>query len=160
MRTPSTACGQVWRVVAFLLAGAALVSCFDPAPPPATPVGAPTPAPTATLPPTSVPGSLADQRDVTETVRQFGAAVIRADQVVALLVLSPSAQQVVAASTLNDFLGRGETPDGFVVRAVQLQGDVAVAECGVRYDEAEQTLRLQLVRLEGVWKIDAQMPAP
>lgn len=147
---------RIWCAIALLLAGVALVGCLDlaaQAPTRATATAAPTP----TLPPTSVPGSAADERDVINTVRQFGAAVIRADEVVALLVLSPSAQQIVAAGTLNEFLGQPETPDAFAVRTVQLQGDVAVALCTVRYGDREHQQRLQLVRLEGVWKIDAQI---
>ncbi|HEY0606860.1 MAG TPA: hypothetical protein VGD58_28330, partial [Herpetosiphonaceae bacterium] len=107
--------------------------------------------------PTTVPGSVADADEVAETVRQFGAAVTRGDEVVALLVLSPSAQQIVAASDLNVFLGRPERPDVFTVQEVRLDGDVATVACLASYRDHEQPLRLQLVRLDGVWKIDARV---
>lgn len=129
----------------------------------ADPQATPTPeaivavAPMPTLPPTTVRGSNMDERDAAETVRQFGSAVTRGDEVVALLVLSPSAQQIVAASNLYVFLGNPARPDAFTIGAVQLDDDVAVVECTLQYAGSTHALRLQLVRLEGVWKIDARV---
>lgn len=145
-------------IVGVLLLALALVTCTQTAAPP-TGMGEATTSPTVptpTLPPTTVPGSVADADEAAETVRQFGTAVTRGDEVVALLVLSPSAQQIVAASDLNQFLGRPERPRLFIVQDVQLNGDVATVACVARYGDHEQRLRLQLVRLDGVWKIDAR----
>ena len=113
--------------------------------------------PIPSVPPTAVPGSADDVRDATQTVRQFGDAVTQGNDTVALLVLSPSAQQVVAASDLASFLGETTHPQSLKVRHVRLNGDVAIAECTIRSADIERPLHLQLVRLEGVWKIDARV---
>lgn len=146
-------------IVSLLLLSLALVACTQlTAPPPGMGEAINTPTiPTPTLPPTTVPGSVADADAAAETVRQFGTAVTRGDEVVALLVLSPSAQQIVAASDLNRFLGRPERPRILTVGEVQLTGDVATVACVARYGDHEQPLRLQLVRLDGVWKIDTRV---
>ena len=123
------------------------------------PALAPTPTlgPTPTLPPTVVPGSADDEREAASTVRQFGQAVTRGDTLVALLVLSPSAQRVVGAGDLETFLGRRERPRAFDVQQVRLMEDVATADCTVRYAAGPVTLQLRLIRLEGQWKIDARL---
>lgn len=146
-----------WGVLVVMLA--ALTGCLETPGPQAAlePTATATTVPTPTLPPTPVPGSTADERDAANTARQFGAAVTRGDHVVALLVLSPSAQQVVAAGDASALLGTPEPPEAFEVRSVQLTGDVATAECRVRYRDTERTVRLRLVRLDGVWKIDARV---
>lgn len=148
-----------WQLGILLVLSLALTNCTQTAAPPVSVGAAPTlpVVQTPTLPPTTVPGSIADADKVAETVRQFGASVSRGDEVVALLVLSPSAQQIVAASDLNAFLGRPERPHAFTVQDVQLDGDVATVECVAGYSDHVQRLRLQLVRLEGVWKIDARV---
>lgn len=146
-------------IIGLLLLALTLISCTPTAAPHVT-IPSATPSlvvPTPTLPPTTVPGSVADADEVAETVRQFGAAVTRGDEVVALLVLSPSAQQIVAASDLNQFLGRPERPRAFTVQDVQLDGDVATVACVAGYTDHAQRLHLQLVRLDGVWKIDARV---
>lgn len=150
--------GMKW-MVGLLLLSLTLATCTQTASPPIGMVEATaSPSmPTPTLPPTTVPGSVADADEVAETVRQFGDAVTRGDEVVALLVLSPSAQQLVAASDLNEFLGRPERPRSLTVGDVQLTGDVATVACVATYRDQEQRLRLQLVRLDGVWKIDTRV---
>ncbi len=142
-----------------LLLVVVLASCATADGPQAMPMtrATPTLAPNPTLAPTTVPGSPADKRTVTDTVWQFGRAVTRGDTVVALLVLSPSAQHIVAVSDLDAFLGTQEHPRLFTVHDVRLDGDVAVAECSAGTPNHEQTLRLQLVRLGGVWKVDARV---
>ncbi len=122
----------------------------------AAPLPTPTFQPTATLPPTVVPGSAADEKEVANTVRQFGQAVVHGDTIVALLVLSPSAQRVVAASDLQGFLGRGERPRAIELRDVHLDRDVARADCALWDSSGEHPLRLRLVRIDGQWKIDAR----
>ncbi|MDP9311653.1 MAG: hypothetical protein M3R24_12365 [Chloroflexota bacterium] len=141
-----------------------LVSSCSPAQPrdeaassiPASSVGTLTPLPTATFPPTVVPGTSADMREVKAVVEEFGEALVRNDEIVALLVLSPSAQKVVAASSLNVFLGRPEQPKQVMIRAVHLDDDVAVADLTVQYVEAELPVRLRLVRLDNQWRIDGR----
>ena len=105
--------------------------------------------------PTVVPGSTEDERDVAGIVRQFGKAVAEGDTLVAILVLSPSAQRVVAAGDLETFLGRRERPRELVLERLRLDDDVATAECVMRYASGDVAIRLRLVRLEGHWKIDA-----
>jgi hypothetical protein len=137
----------------------ALAGCTNTATPQAAadPSLTPTPVATPTTPPTTVPGSIADEQQVANTVRQFASAVTQGDDTVALLVLTPSAQRLVAASDLDTFLGEAELPREFTVRAVRLNGNVAIAECDVRTGGDVRPLQLQLVRLEGVWKIDARL---
>lgn len=119
-----------------------------------SPEGTPTPLPTPTTLPTAVPGTNADIRDATAVVQQFTEAVVRNDEIVALLVLSPSARKVVAASDLAVFLGRAEQPTQVTVRAVHLDSDVATADCVFHYEAGEQVVQLRLVRLDGQWRVD------
>ena len=158
MKRPIAWC-DIWLLAVLFAVAFALTTCTptaDPSPTVAETTASPL-VPTPTLPPTTVPGSVADADEVAETVRQFGDAVTRDDEVVALLVLSPSAQQVVAASDLNEFLGRPERPRVLTVGEVQLTGDVATVACVATYSDQERRLRLQLVRLDGVWKIDTRV---
>ncbi len=115
-----------------------------------------TPLPTPTLPPTVIPGTSADMREAQAVVEQFSEALVRNDEIVALLVLSPSAQKLVAASSLNIFLGRPEQPEQVRIRAVHLDDDVAVADLMVQYAAADTPIRLRLVRLDGQWRIDGR----
>lgn len=126
------------------------------APATATPDGTPTPQPTATLPPTAVPGTGADRREAAAVVAQFGDALVHGDELVALLVLSPSAQKVVAATSLEGLLGRPARPQDVTVGTIQLQDDVALADLVLRYPTGETLVRLQLVRLDGQWRIDGR----
>lgn len=126
-------------------------------PPPETAVsGTMTPVPTPTLPPTAVPGTSADRAEVQAVVAQFGAALVDEDELVALLVLSPSAQKVVAATSLPGFLGQPAHPTQATVGTVQLQADVARADLELHYPAGATIVRLQLVRLDGQWRIDAR----
>jgi hypothetical protein len=122
----------------------------------ATPMPTPTFQPTATIPPTAAPGSAADEREVADTVRQFAQAVVRGETIVALVVLSPSAQRVVASSDLQQFLGRTERPRTIQLRDVQLDEDVARADCAIWDSSGEHSIQLRLVRIDGEWKIDAR----
>ena len=117
----------------------------------------PTFAPTPTLLPTVVPGSGEDERDVANIIEQFGQAVVRGDTLVALLVLTPSAQRVVAAGDIETFLGRRERPRALEVERVRLTEDIATADCAVRYAAGDVSIQLRLVRLDGQWKIDARV---
>lgn len=138
------------RYLIGIILGLTLAGCRDyPAPAPT-----PTVAPLPTLPATVAPGSEEDEREVVSTVQQFGEAVTRGDTLVAVLLLSPSAQRVVAASNLETFLGRRERPRALEVTRVQLTEDVATATCAVRYAAGAFSIQLRLVRLEGRWKID------
>lgn len=133
--------------------------CIDPAASSAPPVSvtASAPAPTPTLPPTAVPGSDADSREVEHTVAQFGTALVRGDDLVAVLVLSPSAQQTVASGNLRSFLGIDTPPQQFSVDMIQLQGDMATVETTLVSGGVSQQILLRLVRLDGVWKIDSRI---
>lgn len=115
-----------------------------------------TPLPTPTLPPTVIPGTSADLGEAQAVVEQFSEAVVHNDEIVALLALSPSAQKVVAASSLNVFLGRPEPPEQVTIGAVHLDADVAVVDLTVRYAAVETPIRLRLVRLDGQWRIDGR----
>ncbi len=115
----------------------------------------PTMGPTPTLAPTAAPGSAEDQQAVKEIVRQFGEAVAGGDTLVALLVLSPSAQRVVGSSNLNSFLGRNERPRSLTAQNVHVERDVAIVNCAVDYAAGTQQLQLRLVRIDGSWKIDS-----
>lgn len=116
----------------------------------------PTPDPTPTPFPTVVPGSAADYEEATAVVQEFADALVRDDELVALLVLSPSAQQTVASSSLDRFLGRAEQPRDLDIGMVRLERDVATADCTVSYAGQTLPVRLRLVRLNGQWKIDAR----
>lgn len=117
----------------------------------------PTLAPLPTPPPTTAPGSVEDQREVVSTVQQFGKAVTRGDTLVALLVLSPSAQRVVSAGNLETFLGRRERPRALELKQVRLTGDIATVDCAVRYAAGVWAIKLRLIRFDGQWKIDARV---
>lgn len=151
------------RIVIGLLLGV-LCGCTTAGPrlevvelPAVSPMGTPTPLPTPTMPPTTVPGTSADMRDATAVVTQFAEAVVRNDEIVALLVLSPSAQKVVSGSNLNEFLGRAEQPRQVNVRAVQLDDDVATVDCVLQYGVGETMVQLHLVRLDGQWRINGRV---
>ena len=109
------------------------------------------------MPPTIVPGSSDDEQEVADTVRQFGLAIAQDQELVALLVLSPSAQRVVAASNLRIFLGKDARPQWLSVRKVHLDADIAIADCMIGYEAEEESLQLRLVRLEGQWRIDTRL---
>lgn len=150
------------RLIMGLLLGL-LLGCTTPtsrvqvdAPGTPSPVGTPTPHPTPTLPPTAVPGTAADITAATAVVEQFAEAVVRNDEIVALLVLSPSAQKVVAATNLHTFLGRAEQPSQVTVRSVRLNDDVATADCLLQYAATDRSVQLRLVRLEGQWRVDGR----
>ncbi len=125
--------------------------------PASSPVSTPTPLSTPTMPPTTVPGTGADMREVNAVVTQFVEAVVRNDEIVALLMLSPSAQKVVSASNLNVFLGRTERPGQIKVRSVRLENDLATADCTIQYAAGESVVQLRLVRLDGQWRIDGRV---
>ncbi len=123
---------------------------------PASSVGTLTPLPTPTFLPTVVPGTSADMREAKAVVEAFGEALVRNDEIVALLVLSPSAQKVVATSSLNVFLGQPEQPKQVTIQAVHLDKDVAVADLMVQYADGAIPVRLRLVRLDNQWRIDGR----
>ena len=125
-------------------------------PPETTASATVTPVPTPTLMPTVVPGTSADRAEAQAVVAQFGAALVDEDELVALLVLSPSAQKVVAATSLNGFLGQPARPMQTTVGTVQLQDDVALADLELQYPTGATIVRLQLVRLDGQWRIDGR----
>jgi hypothetical protein len=112
---------------------------------------------TPTLPATPQPGSAADERDAAATVRQFADAMSSDDELVALLLLSPSAQQVVSSSDLTALLGRPDYPRRIDVRAIRIERDIAIVTCEMAYGDGVQPLQLRLVRLDGQWKIDARL---
>jgi hypothetical protein len=111
--------------------------------------------PTPTIPATIVPGTIADERAVRATIEQFGTALARGDEVVALLVLSPSAQQIAATEDVYAVIDQAEQPRSIDVHAVQIKQTVALADCTIRYPDRAVPVTLQLVRLDGTWKIDA-----
>lgn len=113
--------------------------------------------PTPTPPPTAQPESAADKHDAIATVRQFADAITANDELVALLLLSPSAQQVVASSDLSALLGRRERPRQIDVRTVRIDRDIAFVNCDVAYSDGVEPLLLRLVRLDGQWKVDARL---
>lgn len=145
------------RVVAICLLALALSGCVAAygEMPPVTP--SPDLMPTPTSPPTAQPESAADEHDAVATVRQFADAVVANDELVALLLLSPSAQHVVASSDLMALLGRKERPHQIDVRTVRIEQDIAIVDCDVAYSDGVQPLSLRLVRLDGQWKIDARL---
>lgn len=112
--------------------------------------------PTPTVLPTVVLDSPDDQADATAVMRQFSEAVTQQNEVVALLMLSPSAQQVAASSDLHAFLGLPAGPVSLEVGMIRLDRGVATAECVLRAGDAQQIIRLRLVRLDGNWKIDGR----
>lgn len=123
---------------------------------PVTVVQTATVLPTPTVLPTVVLDSPDDQADATAVMRQFSEAVSQQNEVVALLMLSPSAQQVAASSDLHAFLGLPAGPVALEVGLIRLDRGVATAECVLRAGDAQQIIRLRLVRLDGQWKIDGR----
>jgi len=148
---------MIWRLGALSLIVLALSACGVARG--ARSIAAPSPEriATPTLPPTALPGSAADERDAAATVRQFGEAVSHNDELVALLLLSPSAQHVVSSNDLVGLLGRTERPRQINVRGIRIERDIAIVTCDAAYSDGVQPLSLRLVRLDGQWKVDARL---
>ena len=136
--------------------GVAVMLCLGGCVERAVPALTPTIGPTPTFAPTAAPGSAEDKQAVKEVVRQFGDAVAGDDALVALLVLSPSAQRVVGSSDLNTFLGVAEPLRSLAIQAVRVEKDVAIVDVRADYADGAQPLQLRLVRIDGSWKIDSR----
>jgi|GEM_PF-5135133 len=150
----------VLTTVLWLFAGCQQVSVTTPvAAEPVQPqlAGTPTPLPTPTLAPTVVPGTTADEQAAMAVVQQFAEALTRDDEIVALLMLSPSAQQIVASSDLHSFMGGTERPSSLKIQSLALDRDVAIASGVAHYPHEVVAIRIRLVRLDGQWKIDARV---
>jgi hypothetical protein len=110
--------------------------------------------PTQTLLPTMVQSSPSDEQAAITVVHEFQTAMRQRNELVALLLLSPAAQQRVAASDLRVF-----APTDWQARTLDrcsalVQGNVATVVCGLRPADDRAEVHVSMLRLHEVWKID------
>ena len=121
----------------------------------ATPRQAAAPVPsTPTVPATVVHESTADAQSAMEVVQEFEDALHRRDELVALLLLTPDAQQRVAASSLDSFVEPAWQTNPTGECDVRVQDDTAAVTCSWRLAKDLPRLRITMIRLNGAWKID------
>ena len=107
-----------------------------------------------TLRATLVPESAADSEAAVDVVREFEAAIRARNELVALLLLTPMAQQRVAASDLETFVAKSWRTEGLSNCGAIVDGDNSVVVCTRSGRPGERPLRISLLRLHNTWKID------
>ncbi len=107
------------------------------------------------MPPlTTVPGSAEDMRATVDTLQQFREALQQKNEIVALLLLTPSAQQWVAAHDLQQFAQQHWWTAAIADCRSHISADSAEVVCVWRGPPRRSEVAAALVRLNDQWKID------
>ena len=136
-------------MVVLALFGVIVGSCSGP-PSPQTDL----PAMSTVWQPTSVPGSVEDVRAAIGVLEQFKEGLQQNNDVVTLLLLTPSAQRRVATRDLREFATPQWWRNSFVDCRSEVIENSAHVTCVWRTSPIRSEVTAVLLRLNDQWKID------